>query len=390
MNSEIAVEALEILGTIDATRGIGRDIITRTVTGQTQTLSHGQEFTGRPVTQITADEHHVIKWRSEYQFNAKDSRRWIERMLEKERRYGVHHPAKTWFTTQHAGRTVIANITPKLLPLHMAHRSLEPSALLTHMASLADMYFRAAATFNIKLDEGLSNFGVDAQGNLYYLDDDIYKWDQFTSLASMLGVWFRQLTWLEPEQARQLGILFRVNLLKHFADSHWLSVIGRQLNSLFFANEAQVLRKQQFVAGFNQPKKPTASKKPTAREHHMADERFAILGDIHANYPALQAVFKQLDQWGIRDGIVLGDTVGYGPHPQECIQALQARDFLVIKGNHDHALVTGVPARGFSALGRWVLEWSTDRLDAPERDWLAALPVFHQQDEWYAAWRTVG
>ncbi|NJN45444.1 MAG: metallophosphoesterase [Candidatus Competibacteraceae bacterium] len=186
------------------------------------------------------------------------------------------------------------------------------------------------------------------------------------------GVWFRQLTWLTPEQAQQLGVLFRTSLLNHFPDPHWLSVIGRQLNALFFANEAQILRKQRFITGFNQPKKPTSGKKPATREHHMADERFAILGDIHANYPALQAVFNHLDEWGIRDGIVLGDTVGYGPHPQECIQALQARDFLVIKGNHDHALVTGVPARGFSALGRWVLEWSTDRLDAPEREWLSA------------------
>ncbi|NJN45443.1 MAG: hypothetical protein HC808_01960 [Candidatus Competibacteraceae bacterium] len=190
MNSEIAVEAVEVLGAIDTTRGIDPDTIAQTITGQARTLSHGQEFTGRPVTQITADDFHVIKWRSEYQFNAKDSRRWIERILEKERRYGVHHPAKTWFTAQQAERTVIANITPKLLPLHMAQQSLAPTALLTHMANLADMYFRAAATFSIKLDEGLSNFGVDAQGHLYYLDDDIYKWDQFTSLASMLGSGF--------------------------------------------------------------------------------------------------------------------------------------------------------------------------------------------------------
>jgi predicted phosphodiesterase len=384
VNSEIAVTAVEVIGAIDATRVIDRDIIDRTITGVAQTLSHGQEFTGRPVTKITADDQHVIKWRSEYQFNAKDSRRWIERILAKERRYGIHHPAKTWFTAQQAERTVIANITPKLLPLHMAQQSLAATELLTHIANLADMYFGAAAAFSIKLDEGLSNFGVDAQSNLYYLDDDIYKWDQFTSLASMMGVWFRQLTWLEPEQAQQLGVLFRTSLLSHFPDPHWLSVIGRQLNALFFANEAQLSRKQQFLAGFNQPKKVTSSKQPAAREHHMIDERFAILGDIHANYPALQAVFKHLDEWNIRDGIVLGDTVGYGPHPQECIQALQARDFLVIKGNHDHALVTGVPARGFSALGRWVLEWSTDRLDAPELNWLAALPVCHQQDDWYA------
>jgi len=68
----------------------------------------------------------------------------------------------------------------------------------------------------------------------------------------------------------------------------------------------------------------------------------------------------------------------------ECIRELQKRNFLVIKGNHDHALVTGIPARGFSPVGRWVLEWSAAEVEKAECDWLANLPAYHQQDNWIA------
>ena len=95
-------------------------------------------------------------------------------------------------------------------------------------------------------------------------------------------------------------------------------------------------------------------------------------------------VLNQLDKLKIKEAIVLGDTVGYGPHPVECIRELQKRNFLVIKGNHDHALITGVPARGFSSVGRWVLEWSSVEVGDAECNWLAALPAYHQQDNWMA------
>lgn len=353
------------------------------IAGQDRTLVHGQEFTGRPTTKITADDHYVVKWRSEYKFNEKDTRRWIERTLGKEREYAVHHPAKTWFYVRQDEHFLIANTTPKLLPLHMAQQHLPAADLLQHPRSLAELYFQAGARSKVKLGEGLSNFGIDSRGRLYYLDDDLYKWDQFTSLALMLGVWFRQLTWLTPEHGRQLGSMLRAKLLEHFPDKHWIPVISRQLNALFFANDTQIQRKENFLAGFNHHDKRSASRK-AVRERHLSEKRFAVLGDIHANYPALQAVLRRLDEWGVNDAVVLGDTVGYGPHPQACIRELQARNYLVIKGNHDHALVTGVPAQGFSALGRWVLEWSVDKLEKKELEWLAELPVFHHQDPWLA------
>jgi len=66
----------------------------------------------------------------------------------------------------------------------------------------------------------------------------------------------------------------------------------------------------------------------------------AILSDIHGNLEALQAVLEDISSLGIREVVCLGDVVGYGPNPLECLRL--ARGFkLTVKGNHDEALVRG-------------------------------------------------
>lgn len=380
MELEFSPEALVIVGAVDPAQIISAATITTVIAGQEQTLTHGQQFTGRPVTKIIADDQYVIKWRSEYRFSEKDTRRWIEQTLARERQYQVHPPAKTWFYLRQGDHALIANITPRLLPLHMAHATLGAEPLLVHLEQLAGLYLHLAATQQARLDEGLSNFGVDAAGKLFYLDDDVYAWDKFTTLTQMLGVWLRQLVWLTPAQAQRLGEAFRLALLQAFNDAHWLTVISRQLSSLFF-NPEQLARKQAFLAGFA---KVVPASGPKIRQRRLEQDVFAVLADVHGNYPALRAVLAQLDDWGIRDGIVLGDVVGYGPQPQACIDALRERDFLVLKGNHDHGFVTGNLVRGFSTYGRWVLEWTRDHINAEGRAWLEALPAYHQQDDWLA------
>ncbi|MCP5125088.1 MAG: metallophosphoesterase family protein [Gammaproteobacteria bacterium] len=371
-----------IVDSIEPNQGIDLKTIKEVFNNEVSPLIHGDTFTGRPVTKIIANDNYVIKCHSEYQFNERDSKRWIEQVLAKERQYYVHNPSKTWFYVHQFEQILIANITPKLLPLHIGYKTIPPYDLLKHMENMADIYFYVAANFNIKLDEGLSNYGIDQYGKLYYIDDDIYKWDNFNSLTQILGVWFRQLEWLSQEHAQKLGVIFRKKLLDNFNDTHWIVVISQQINKLFYANEKQVERKQHFLEGFEAS--PSTTSKVQQRREGIQEKKFAILADIHANFPALTAVLSQLDKWGLKDAIVLGDIVGYGPHPMECIHELQKRNFLVIKGNHDHALIAGVPSRGFSPVGRWVLEWTADEVGSTECDWLAALPAYHQQDDWIA------
>ncbi len=56
----------------------------------------------------------------------------------------------------------------------------------------------------------------------------------------------------------------------------------------------------------------------------------AILSNIHANLPALEAVLADIESQGIREILCLGDVVGYGAQPAECIDLLRSKGFTVI------------------------------------------------------------
>ena len=67
--------------------------------------------------------------------------------------------------------------------------------------------------------------------------------------------------------------------------------------------------------------------------------RLLVVSDIHSNHAALRAVLDDAAPWDLC--ICAGDTVGYGPDPNECIGALQDNGFRCIRGNHDHEVITG-------------------------------------------------
>jgi predicted phosphodiesterase len=84
--------------------------------------------------------------------------------------------------------------------------------------------------------------------------------------------------------------------------------------------------------------------------------RTAIISDIHGNLEALEAVLADIDRQGISSVICLGDIVGYGPNPAECIDIVQSRCSLVIRGNHDEAVIHG-PV-GFNPVAREAIAWT--------------------------------
>ena len=66
---------------------------------------------------------------------------------------------------------------------------------------------------------------------------------------------------------------------------------------------------------------------------------FAIISDIHSNLEALTAVFEDIDKRGIKKVYCLGDIVGYGPNPRECLDLVIERAEICILGNHDYAVL---------------------------------------------------
>ncbi len=65
----------------------------------------------------------------------------------------------------------------------------------------------------------------------------------------------------------------------------------------------------------------------------------AFISDLHGNYPALEAVLKDIDAKGIKNIICLGDVVGYYSMINEVIETLHKRKIPTIMGNHDFAMV---------------------------------------------------
>lgn len=64
--------------------------------------------------------------------------------------------------------------------------------------------------------------------------------------------------------------------------------------------------------------------------------KLLVLSDIHANWPALEAVTRAERDWD--EMVFCGDAVDYGPHPAECVRWLQATATHAVRGNHDNAL----------------------------------------------------
>lgn len=65
----------------------------------------------------------------------------------------------------------------------------------------------------------------------------------------------------------------------------------------------------------------------------------AVISDVHANAAALRAVLADIDSRGVKRIICLGDTVGYGPDPLECVDLVRARCDWALMGNHDYGVL---------------------------------------------------
>src|SRR5918997_2068749 len=99
--------------------------------------------------------------------------------------------------------------------------------------------------------------------------------------------------------------------------------------------------------------------------------RIAVLSDVHANLAALEAVASDLPTV---DGVwVLGDIVGYGPHPNEVIRTLQAMGARSVLGNHDGAAIGTVDAAYFNPDARAAIEWTAKVVDGNSRGYLGSL-----------------
>ena len=106
--------------------------------------------------------------------------------------------------------------------------------------------------------------------------------------------------------------------------------------------------------------------------------RIAVLSDIHANLPALDAV---LEDAGAVDAIWhLGDVVGYGPDPDGVVERLRAAGAIGVRGNHDAAACGGMEIDWFNPDARRAMEWTRTAIAPATLAWLQAQPERRTED----------
>lgn len=103
--------------------------------------------------------------------------------------------------------------------------------------------------------------------------------------------------------------------------------------------------------------------------------KYGILGDIHSNLSALEAVLARMDEASVETLISVGDVVGYGAAPKECIALLQEREAIVVKGNHDAACIGELDDAHFNPYARAAVAWTRSALSDADIQWLSRLPM---------------
>lgn len=101
--------------------------------------------------------------------------------------------------------------------------------------------------------------------------------------------------------------------------------------------------------------------------------KYCFISDIHSNYVALLAVLVHARKFKPDKYICLGDIVGYGAEPQNCIQMVQKISNHIISGNHDYAVIDLISTKNFNDYASWVIEWTKKQLNTEEITFLKSL-----------------
>ena len=105
----------------------------------------------------------------------------------------------------------------------------------------------------------------------------------------------------------------------------------------------------------------------------------AIISDIHANLAALESVLNDISRHGPDEIICLGDIVGYGPEPSQCLNLVRETCSTILMGNHEHAILYG--AEQFTPLAQAAIDWTSRALRQRETlDFLRSLASEYRRD----------
>ena len=114
----------------------------------------------------------------------------------------------------------------------------------------------------------------------------------------------------------------------------------------------------------------------------------ALISDVHSNLEALQAVLADIARHSVEAIYCLGDVVGYGPNPRECLDLIMRHCPVVLMGNHDQAVL--FDPMNFNPVAERATMWTRDQLDKPfpsrsaadaRWEFLAERPLKHRESD---------
>jgi len=103
--------------------------------------------------------------------------------------------------------------------------------------------------------------------------------------------------------------------------------------------------------------------------------KHAILSDVHANLEALDAVLADARARGVDDHVCLGDFVGYGASPNECVERLRPLIEAAVLGNHDQAVFDPSWLENFNEEAAAAARWTAQALSREHLEYLRGLPL---------------
>jgi diadenosine tetraphosphatase ApaH/serine/threonine PP2A family protein phosphatase len=110
--------------------------------------------------------------------------------------------------------------------------------------------------------------------------------------------------------------------------------------------------------------------------------RYALIADIHANLTAFTAVLDDIEhRGGVEEFWCLGDIVGYGPDPNQCIELLRKQKHICVVGNHDLAAIGKLSLADFNPDAASACRWTAQQLSPDDIEYLGGLPQVIERDD---------
>ena len=110
--------------------------------------------------------------------------------------------------------------------------------------------------------------------------------------------------------------------------------------------------------------------------------RYALIADIHANLTAFTAVLDDIKlKGGVEEIWCLGDVVGYGPDPHQCIELLRQYNHVCVAGNHDWAAIGKLDTSNFNPDAAVACRWTAQQLTPEDVKYLESLPLVIQKGD---------